>query len=43
MFSHCFVLREEHKWRVSEDVLQRRIFGLMRAEETGDCRKLDIL
>jgi hypothetical protein len=39
VLSHCFVLREAHKWRVFEDMLLRRIFGLMRAEGTGDYRK----
>jgi hypothetical protein len=33
-------LREEHRLRVSEDRVLRRIFGLKRHEETRGCRKL---
>jgi hypothetical protein len=33
-------LREEHKLRVSENTVLRRIFGPKRDEVTGECRKL---
>jgi hypothetical protein len=33
-------LREEHRLRVLDKSVLRRIFGLKRDEVTGDCRKL---
>jgi hypothetical protein len=33
-------LREEHRLRVFENRVLRRIFGLKRDEATGECRKL---
>jgi hypothetical protein len=33
-------LREEHKLRVFENRVLRRIFGSKRGEVTGECRKL---
>jgi hypothetical protein len=33
-------LREEHRWRVFENRVLRRIFGLKRDEVTRECRKL---
>jgi hypothetical protein len=35
-------LREEHRLRVFENTLLRRIFGLKRDEVTGEWRKLHI-
>jgi hypothetical protein len=34
------ILREEHRLRVFEDRVLRRIFGQKRDEVTGGCRKL---
>jgi hypothetical protein len=36
----CLTLREEHRPKVSEDRVQRRIFGLQRDEVMGGYRKL---
>jgi hypothetical protein len=34
------MLREEHRWRMFENRVLRRIFGAKRDEVTGDWRKL---
>jgi hypothetical protein len=39
-FSPCQKLREEHRLRVFENRVLRRIFGPTRDEVTGDWRKL---
>jgi hypothetical protein len=36
----CLTLREEHRLKVFENRVQRRIFGLQRDEVTGGWRKL---
>jgi hypothetical protein len=38
--SWSLTLREEHRLKVIENRLLRRIFGLKRDEMVGDCRKL---
>jgi hypothetical protein len=37
---NCLTLREEHRLRVFENMVLRRIFGPKRVEVTGEWRKL---
>jgi hypothetical protein len=37
----CLILREEHRLKVFENRVLRRIFGPKRDEMTGEWRKLD--
>jgi hypothetical protein len=41
-FSWSLTLREEHRLRVFENRMLRRVFGPKRDEVTGGCRKLHI-